>query len=104
MSKGIDLTLLDKFVAELRAGLAAAKAVQEKPDGEPHDYLVELAKASGLAASVMQEAGMLVGDIQQTMRKVQGGAPSPGEDLLSQLFPPGGSGPLGGPFGGGNSN
>jgi len=104
MSKGIELTLLDKLVFELRAALAAAKVVQDNPDGEMHNYLIELAKASGLAASVMQEAGMLVGDIQKTMVKVQSGGYSSDENLIAKLFTPSGNGPLGGTFGGGNTN
>lgn len=103
MSKiaSVDLTLLKRFVSELETGLATADAIRTV-EGPIPDYLVEMSKTSGLAASVMQEASMLVGDIQKQMMQLQNPSSSQG-DLLDKLF--GGSkDPLGGPFGGGNAN
>jgi hypothetical protein len=101
----INLTLLKKFVSELENSLSAAEAVRASPSGDSQDYLVEMAKASGLAVSASQEATMLLGDIHAKMMQIQ--SPSASKNsLLEKLFggPPGGAtggGPLGGGFGGG---
>lgn len=103
----IDLTLLKKFVAELENSLVVADGIRVA-EGDQQDYLVELAKASGLSFSLSQEATMLVGDIQKQMMHIQN--PAGKSDILEKLFgsvpgsDPTGGGPLGGNFGGGKVN
>ena len=107
MFQGIDLTLLKKFLSELDNAVNTAETLRAGEGDTKELVLVELAKATGLAASVMQEASMVVGDIQRQMMKLQNPTPGGSSDLISKLFggTPGGGGPLGGdPFGGGHSN
>lgn len=102
MSKAnkIDLTLLKKLVGELENSLTTADGIRSA-EGDITEFVVELAKAAGLAAGVMQEAGMLIGDIQSQVMAVQ--SPSPTKsDFLEKLL--GGLKGGGGPLGGGNTN
>lgn len=72
MSKDkVNLTVLKRMVAELESSLATAESV--KTDADKLEWIVELNKATGLAAGVMTEAGLLMGDIQYL---IQGGAGS----------------------------
>jgi hypothetical protein len=66
MSKNVDLTLLKKLVSELELSLEAADKIKSVK-GSENDWVVELNKATGLAAGVMAEAGMLAGDIQHSI-------------------------------------
>lgn len=100
----IDLSLLKKFVSELENSLTAAEAVRLSTEGNPHEYLVELSKAGGLAVSVSQEVTMLLGDVQKSMMQMQNPSASKNallEKLFSGLQGSGTGGPSGGGFGGG---
>lgn len=118
----VDLTLLKKLVAELERTLTVVDtiraAVPTTPDifadldtsvsvsgdtakSHTHDYIIELSKSSGLAACVMQEAGLLVGDIQSLILMTQNPTPAKGGDILDKLL---GGGFKGGPLGGGTHN
>lgn len=100
----VDLTLLKKFVGELESGLQVADGIRTS-EGDMAEYLVELAKANGIAAAVMQEAAMLVGDIQNQMMKIQNPTSSKNDFIEKLLGSAKGGGPLGGgPFGGGSAN
>lgn len=90
----VDLTLLKKFVSELENGLLAADTARAS-ESDMVEYLVELAKANGIAAAVMQEAAMLVGDIQNQMMKIQNPTSSK-NDLIEKLLGSAKGGPLGG--------
>lgn len=83
----IELTLLKKLVSELETSL---NTVQELPFDERdqfNTFITELAKTSGLAAGVAQEATALVKDMYQVSTMAQKPAmPLGGQDLLSELF------------------
>jgi hypothetical protein len=59
------LATLERFVSEFKAVIANAEHIVNNatPDNKL-DYLVELAKASGLASNIAGEAVLLVQDIQ----------------------------------------
>jgi hypothetical protein len=92
MAKKVDLTLVKKLIGELEASLEAADGIKTAK-GDVTDYIVELSKSAGLAAGVMQEASMLVMDVQAQAMAVQNPAP-PKTDVLEKLLGPlkGGSG------------
>lgn len=106
----LDLTVLKTFVAEVeKASEAAHGKFDEKSDAIQTEYLVELAKMAGLLVSVVQEANLLVGDIQRTIKTNSSPKPSQAEiqKMMSKLYgladdddyPTGGQG-----FGGGFKN
>ena len=98
----IDLLLLKKLVGELETSLTIVDSILAE-EGDITEYIVELSKAAGLAAGVMSEAGMLIGDIQSHVMAVQNPAPTKSdffEKLLSGFKVTGG----GGTTGGGNTN
>jgi len=81
----VNLTLLKRLVSELDVALQAAEAVKEGEGTESlHDYVVEMSKCAGLAAGVMAESSMLVGDIQHVIQHAQG--PASKGDALSKLL------------------
>lgn len=96
MSKSkVDLTVLKRLVSELEAELATADGIKTDVSADKVEWLVSLNKATGLAAGILTEAGLLMGDIQQL---VAGGpsAGAPDKDFLNKL--------LGGLKGPGNAN
>lgn len=91
----IDLTVLKRLVSELESELTAAEGIKTDVNADRVEWLITLNKATGLAAGVLTEAGLLMGDIQQLLS----GAPSagtPDKDFLNKL--------LGGLKGPGNAN
>ncbi len=94
----INLDLLKRMVSELETSLEKAKEIKAKPTAENRiDWVVEMNKATGLAAGVLTEAGMLMGDIQHLVAGITGGASeSTKQDFIKQL--------LGGIKGGGSAN
>lgn len=93
MSKKIDLDTIKRLLAELESTLSAAENITTDVKADKIEYLVEMNKATGLAAGVMMEAGLLMGDIQHL---IQGAGSPPKADFLEKLL-----GPL---KGGGNTN
>jgi hypothetical protein len=94
MSKNkVDLTTLKRLVAELEATLNTADGIKTDVASDKVEYVVEMNKATGLAAGVMMESAMLMGDIQHFIQGA--GAPSKA-DFLEKIL-----GPL---KGGGNTN
>lgn len=90
----IDLTLLKRLVAELETSLSTAEGIKTDVNADKIEWQVELNKATGIAAGVMTEAGLLMGDIQATL---QGGASAMSkQDFLEKI--------LGGLKGPGNAN
>lgn len=82
----LDLTLLKKLVAELET---SANHAQELPTGDTdqvHAFIIELAKTSGLAANVAQEASALVKDTMRLSALAQQPAMPAGGDLFAELF------------------
>lgn len=59
---GVDLSLVKKLLEELEATLITANNIRDDK-GDIQQYIVETAKATGLAMGLMREASMLVGDI-----------------------------------------
>jgi hypothetical protein len=90
----VDLTLLKKLVGELETHLQTAGGIQDS-GGDIHEYIVEMSRAAGLAAGVMSEAGMLIGDIHSMIKALS--SPQPKNlDFLEKI--------LGGIKGSGNAN
>ncbi len=77
----IELTLLKKLVGELETALAAAQELPTEKDQEVHEFITAIAKTSGLAAGVAQEAKALVNDMYQVSRFAQ----QPAVDLFGGL-------------------
>ena len=86
MSKKIDLKLIKKLLGELEVSLESADGIKTAK-GDVTDYIVELSKSAGLAAGIMQEASMLVMDVQSQALAVQSPAP-PKTDVLEKLLGP----------------
>lgn len=96
----INLDLLKSLVSELEASIQSADAL--KPDPlkiDPQNvapYIVEMSKAAGLSAGVMQEASMLILDIYALVGASQGGGAKTTAtlDYMEKLLGPlkGGSG------------
>ncbi len=91
----IDLTILKRMVSELESSIQKAEAITGTTSADKVETIVELNKATGLAAGVLTEAGLLMADIQHL---VAGGATSESskQDFIKQL--------LGGLKGPGNAN
>jgi hypothetical protein len=84
MSNKIDLTLLKRLVSELESTLNTAEGIKTDVQANKIEWVVELDKATGLAAGIMTEAGMLAGDIQHL---TQGNpATNKQQDLLEKIF------------------
>lgn len=96
MAKGkVDLSVLKRLVSELEAELATADGIKTDVNADKIERIVSLNKATGLAAGILTEAGLLMGDIQQL---VAGGPPPGGDkqDFIDKI--------LGGFKGPGNAN
>jgi len=65
----------------------AEQIAANKSDENVQDYIVEMSKATGIAAGVLQEATMLIGDINQMVRinTMSAGKEDPLGSLLSVL-------------------
>lgn len=91
MSKGprVDLTLLKRLVAELESALTASESLKDDSSKEnkeaTNDYVVEMSKCAGLAAGVMAESTLLVGDIQTAIQLAQGPGSSKSDPLTKLL-------------------
>jgi hypothetical protein len=85
MSKKVDLTLLKRLVAELESAVNTAESIKTDVNTTDKDVelVVEASKAAGLAAGVMQEAGLLIMDIHALM---DGGPPLKKNDLIDKLL------------------
>jgi len=85
MSKNkVDLDQLKRLVAELESTLSAAESIATDVKADRVEYVVEMNKATGLAAGIMMEAGLLMGDIQQLIQGV--GSPTAKADFLEKLL------------------
>lgn len=90
----IDLSLLKRLVGELESMVATAEGMSTDVKADKNEWVLELSKATGVAAGIMTEAGLLMGDIQHIIAGTPAGAPK--SDLLEKL--------LGGIKGSGNTN
>lgn len=87
----VDLTLLKKLVSELELSLANCDKLSEVVEPNKTDFVVEMNKGTGLAAGIMTEAALLMGDMQAVMHA---GQPSLGkndffEKIMTSLKGPG---------------
>jgi hypothetical protein len=83
----VDLTLLKKLIGELEISLATADTIKSGvATTNNHDYIIEMAKAAGLAAGTMQEAALIVSDISVLTAGVQGPAAVKSGDFLDKLL------------------
>jgi hypothetical protein len=91
----VDLTIVKRLLAELESTMATAEAITTDVNADKVEYIVEMNKATGLAAGLMTEAALLMGDLQHAIQ----GMSAPGTaktDFLEKL--------LGGLKGPGNTN
>lgn len=93
MSKKVELETIKRLMAELESTLSTAEGISTDVKADRIEYVVEMNKATGIAAGIMMEAGILMGEIQQLIQGA--GAPSKA-DFLEKL--------LGGLKGPGNTN
>ncbi len=80
----VDLTLLKRLVAELEATLNTAEGIQTDVASDKIEFIVEANKATGLAAGIMMEAGLLMNDIQTLMQGT--GTSASKADFLEKLL------------------
>lgn len=85
----VDLTMIKRLVSELEAGLNLAESVQLA--GDKIGAVVEFNKAAGLAAGIMAEGALLMGDIQV---QIAGPASAGSQDFISKILGTKGSGPI----------
>jgi hypothetical protein len=80
----IDLEIIKRLVVELEASVKRAEDIKAAA-GDKIEWIVELNKASGLAAGIMSEGALLAGDIQMT---VQGGPPASSgkQDFMEKIL------------------
>jgi hypothetical protein len=82
----VDLTLLKRLVSELETSVSTMDTLGDKTFSKENgvELAVEASKAAGVAAGVMQEAGMLILDIQNL---VQGSQMSKSKsDLMEKIM------------------
>lgn len=96
----VDLTLLKKLIGELENHLNTAGGIQDS-EGDIQEYIVEMSRAAGLAAGVMSEASLVIGDIHGAVRALSAPAPK-NTDFLEKILGGLTGGGLKGP--GGSSN
>jgi len=80
----VDLTIVKRLLAELESTLATAEGINTDVNADKVEYLVEMNKATGLAAGVMTEAALLMADLQQLIQGA--GASSTKADFLEKLL------------------
>jgi len=82
----VNLTLLKKLVGELETVLAGAEAIKANPtDDNIYEYVIEMSKCTGLAAGLIQEATLIIGDISYVTKANTSGTLSKDESLASLL-------------------
>lgn len=80
----VDLTVIKRLLAELESTLATAEGINTDVNADKVEYVVEMNKATGLAAGVMTEAGLLMGDLQHLIQGA--GSSSTKADFLEKLL------------------
>ena len=95
----INLTILKRMVSELESSILRVDAITGVTSADKVETIVELNKATGLAAGVLTEAGLLMGDIQYLISGGAGQNDASKNDFIKQLL-----GGLGGSKGSGNAN
>ena len=80
----VDLTLLNKLVAELAAAIAGAETRQLDSSYSSNDYVIDMSKAIGLATGVVLEGSALTLDLQAVIKAAS--TPDPKGDSLNSLL------------------
>jgi hypothetical protein len=70
----IDLTLLKRLVAELETMVETCSVMTTDSKERAQDTIVELAKASGIAANISQEGALLMKDLYAAIAAANQGA------------------------------
>lgn len=71
----VDLSMLIRLLETLQGQLEIGEKIIENDDFKHQQYVIEMSKAVGLASGLIQEATMVIGDIQ-TMVRAAGGVKS----------------------------
>lgn len=79
----VNLDLLKKLVSGLETSLNTAEAMSAETD--VIEYIAELARASGLAGVIVQEAGLLVKDIFTLIKLSSMPAGASEGDMMAEL-------------------
>jgi len=82
----IDLTLLKKLVSELEAMLATCAALPTDSKDRANNAIIELAKTSGIAANISQEAALLTKDLYAAITSTNKAAYLDGVSMEDQLL------------------
>lgn len=65
----VSLVLLKQLVESLETSLNATEAIAEERDpARINEYVIEMSKCMGIAAGLVQESTLIVGDIQAATR------------------------------------
>jgi len=92
----INLSLLKKLVSELEKSVELLEGIPIDKEEGLVNYITEVARASGLAGIVVQEAKMLVKDMYTLIQLASGPTPPSESDVIAELDkmfrggPPGG--------------
>lgn len=81
----VNLSLLKRLVSELENSLASADKFESAGEGGNADVIIELSKATGITSGILQEAALLMGDIQAVVRSHSNMSPSK-EDPLEKIL------------------
>jgi hypothetical protein len=79
----VNLELLKRLVSELEKSTETAAAMTTEKDIT--EYITELARATGLAGVLMQEAHMVIKDIYQIIKLSQGPESISDQDMMAEL-------------------
>jgi Mg-chelatase subunit ChlI len=79
----VNLELLKRLHSELEKSVETAASMTT--DKDITEYITELARASGLAGVLMQEAHMVIKDIYQLIRVAQGPETISDQDMMAEL-------------------
>lgn len=64
----VDLSLLTQLLTTLHEQLEIGGKIIENDNFKYQQYVIEMSKATGLASGLIQEATMIIGDIQTMIR------------------------------------
>jgi hypothetical protein len=82
----VNLDLIKKLVSELEKSVETADSISTEDNAnDVVEYIAELARASGLAGVVMQEAHMLVKDLYTLVRLVQGPTAPSESEVMAEI-------------------
>lgn len=85
--ENIDLTLIKQLLSEVEVLISKAEYLKSSSEDDSYinEYIVTLAKSSGLILGISQESAMLLTDIQQAVQNCYQ-APATTNDFLGSLL------------------